>query len=463
MASSHPPRLRAHIFVPTLTIVALIAVTLTVPTRAFTLEIPKRPTTFPLMRPQQAGEVVAWGDNSLGQTTVPPNLTNVIAIAAGANHNLAVTTDGTVVAWGDNTFGQCNVPQNPSGVVAVAGGSFHSLALQSNGHVVAWGTNDARIIVPSTLATAVAIVANDVFSAALKADGSVIFWGPAPLPVHGAFFSNVVSITALSQDVVALLDTGLAYELRGLSSLGNGITQIAAITGGTGTMLGVRTDGAIAPMYADLPVGLRAVAVTSSSIGYAALRSDGTVVVWGNGENAIVNPPLRLRGVIKISGGLSHFLALKLPSPPLPTTAVASAQIDHGFIVALNVLDGGEGYAQPPSVTITGGGGTGATATAQISRGVVTGFTMTSAGIGYTGTPTITIDPPPILPSLAIGPSRVNVVLQVVPGHKYQLESTDDLPNFSPLGAPFTAATGSITNEFTLSQTGQYFRVQEVP
>jgi acyl dehydratase len=43
--------------------------------------------------------VVAWGDNSYGQTTVPEGLTQVVAIAAGVHHSLALKVDGTVVAW----------------------------------------------------------------------------------------------------------------------------------------------------------------------------------------------------------------------------------------------------------------------------------------------------------------------------------------------------------------------------
>ena len=34
--------------------------------------------------------VVAWGENSSGQTNVPPDLTNVMTVAAGGNHNLAL-------------------------------------------------------------------------------------------------------------------------------------------------------------------------------------------------------------------------------------------------------------------------------------------------------------------------------------------------------------------------------------
>jgi hypothetical protein len=68
-------------------------------------------------------------------------LTNVVAIAAGEYHSLAVKADGTVVAWGDDSQGQSEPPPSLAGVVAVAGGGAHSLALKSDGSVVAWGAN----------------------------------------------------------------------------------------------------------------------------------------------------------------------------------------------------------------------------------------------------------------------------------------------------------------------------------
>lgn len=66
-------------------------------------------------------------------------------------------------------------------------------------------------------------------------------------------------------------------------------------------------------------------------------------------------------------------------------------------------------------------------------------YNRQSGGVGYTGTPTITIAPPPFLPKLTIATSRVGVTMQVVPGKRYQLESSNDLPNFGPVGAPFVA------------------------
>jgi len=63
-------------------------------------------------------------------------------LAGGFLHSLGVRADGTVVAWGDNTYGQSTVPAAAqSGVIAVAAGDNHNLALKADGSVVAWGDN----------------------------------------------------------------------------------------------------------------------------------------------------------------------------------------------------------------------------------------------------------------------------------------------------------------------------------
>ena len=63
-----------------------------------------------------AAEVVAWGYNAHGQTTIPGGLTGVTAIAAGGFHTVALKSDGTVVAWGRNNHGQTTIPGGLTGV-----------------------------------------------------------------------------------------------------------------------------------------------------------------------------------------------------------------------------------------------------------------------------------------------------------------------------------------------------------
>ena len=79
-------------------------------------------------------------------------LGNVVAIAAGGYHTLALKSDSTVVAWGAGETnnaqfgndGQSIVPVGLSNVVAIAAGGYDSLALQADGKVVCWGNNGYR-------------------------------------------------------------------------------------------------------------------------------------------------------------------------------------------------------------------------------------------------------------------------------------------------------------------------------
>ena len=68
------------------------------------------------------GVVVAWGDNTYGQSTVSLGLSGVMAIVAGGNHTLALKNDGTVIAWGANYSGQISIPSDLINVVAIAAG-----------------------------------------------------------------------------------------------------------------------------------------------------------------------------------------------------------------------------------------------------------------------------------------------------------------------------------------------------
>jgi len=106
--------------------------------------------------------VWAWGYNNTGQlgdgTTTDraspvavPGLVNVVAVAAGNQHSLAMKSDGTVWGWGYNAFGQLGdgttvtrtTPVQMSGIstaTSIAAGSL-SLILRADGSVMLSGYN----------------------------------------------------------------------------------------------------------------------------------------------------------------------------------------------------------------------------------------------------------------------------------------------------------------------------------
>jgi len=72
-------------------------------------------------------------------------------------------------------------------------------------------------------------------------------------------------------------------------------------------------------------------------------------------------------------------------------TASATAAIANGAVTKILVKGSSSGYTAAPTVTISGGGGTGATATAVLTNGRVTIIQVTNGGSGYTAVPTVTI------------------------------------------------------------------------
>ena len=60
-------------------------------------------------------------------------------------------------------------------------------------------------------------------------------------------------------------------------------------------------------------------------------------------------------------------------------------------VQGIDVTNGGNSFTSAPTVTITGGGGTGATAVAVISSGSIQEINVTASGSGYTSIPTVSI------------------------------------------------------------------------
>jgi alpha-tubulin suppressor-like RCC1 family protein len=148
------------------------------------------------------GTMIAWGFNLRGQTSPPPSAVDLISISAGADHSLALRRDGLVIGWGNNQYGAATPPQGLSDVKAIAGGWNYSLALINDGTVVGWGSSQyGAATIPPSLTNAVAIAAGDFCGAAIRADGSVLYWGRdayfTPTPSDGITldgFTNIVDI-----------------------------------------------------------------------------------------------------------------------------------------------------------------------------------------------------------------------------------------------------------------------------
>ena len=228
------------------------------------------------------GTVWAWGANGngrLGDGTITERttpvwvhgvgdagfLSNVVNIAAGEAHGLAVLADGTVAAWGDNGSGQLGdntttTRKTPvlvpgaggtgllSNVVAVAAGRNFSFALAADGAVWAWGANaqnqlgDADTTMRKTpvrvhgpndagyLSNIIAIAAGQTHGIAVSADGTVWGWGDngygklgddttvtrsTPVQVHGennaGFLSNIVAVSAGQFHTVAMDRDGAVW------------------------------------------------------------------------------------------------------------------------------------------------------------------------------------------------------------------------------------------------------------
>jgi hypothetical protein len=303
--------------------------------------------------------LIAWGDNTFGQTNVPAGLNNVIGIACGEYHNLALTEDGEVAAWGGNFYGETNVPVDLTNVVAIAGGGTHSLALKGDGRVVAWGSNQGgQTNVPPELSEAVQISAGVMDGLALKHDGTVVAWGSywdgqsyVPMWVR-AGLSNVVALAAGGHHALALQADGMVvawgnnqYNQTVVPTSATNVVAIAAggyhslalQAGGTVVGWGRNEDG-----QATVPPGLtRVAAIAAGGWHSLALKADGTVVAWGMGST---NIPAGLTNVTAIAGGWAHSLALIGDGRPIFTVQPWSQTVRAGAPVTLSALAVG---AQP--------------------------------------------------------------------------------------------------------------------
>jgi alpha-tubulin suppressor-like RCC1 family protein len=310
------------------------------------------------------GTIHAWGLNDYGQvgdgsllTRETPTLvtmvttTNVVSLAAGGYHSLALLGDGTVVAWGENGNGQLGDGThswdhglgpvqvlNLRGITAIAAGYWHGLALRIDGTVWAWGSNSygqlgdnsqseryAPVRV-SGLTNVIAIAAGTEFSLALKGDGTVWAWGDNSYGQLGDGNGGGSAFSAVPVQV-------------------SGLTGITAISGGYQHALALKNDGTVrawgrndvyqcgvdssganelSPVQAGGLSGITAIA--AGGWHSLALEDNNTVWAWGSnyyGQSGTgstdvnILVPLQVTGlsagapVAALAAGENHSFAMK--------------------------------------------------------------------------------------------------------------------------------------------------------
>jgi alpha-tubulin suppressor-like RCC1 family protein len=283
------------------------------------------------------GSVVAWGGNDEGQLgsgasgadvalgkypkpALTPvkvtGLTNVIGIAAGEKHAVALRRDGTVWAWGrrdDGALGGGEVKPAGSlrvlsamapvrvpgleGITQIAAGGSHGLALTRDGRVMSWGRNHSGELGLGTRATGwtpavipgldhvVTIAAGSGVSGAVREDGTVWMWGSNASAMIGNGERPEAPDAPGGRILVPLQVTGITTAKQ--LAIGGG-NVAALLADGTLRMWGHNgygESGTGSPdAYSLRPVKTaltNVVAVYLGNMRSNAVRADGTFWFWG--------------------------------------------------------------------------------------------------------------------------------------------------------------------------------------
>ncbi len=303
--------------------------------------------------------VLCWGSDAHGQLgngaavsaaqrtpVAVTGLTEVIQIAAGAEHACALRADGTVWCWGRNQYGQAGndtvdraapaAVAGVSGAVALGVGTNTSCAIKSDGTAWCWGRNNdgvlgdgssnnsATPVAVAGLSDAVAIAPGYQQNCALTAAGAVLCWGSNGFGQLGdgstAAHVAPATVTGLGSGVVAIA-TGVWHVCAlktdgGVACWGHG--SVGEI--GNGANLSQTTPQTVS--------GLTDAIALVSTGGYSmcALRATGALACWGansygelgDGTSAVArNTPVAaaVSGIVALGSGSSnlngHMCALK--------------------------------------------------------------------------------------------------------------------------------------------------------
>lgn len=268
------------------------------------------------------GAIACWGDNEDGESIAPLGVTNILSIAAGEYHSVAVEDNGSVIQWGYN-WG--NVPADLTNAVAVSAGYEHTIALRNNGTVETWGNGYADYV-PTNLTGVQAVAAGWDDNVALLTNGTVTAWGLdgdyfgwGDMTAVPAGLTNVTAIAAESLHALALTGNGTVAawgdDREGESDVPAGLSNVVAVAAGGQHSLALLTNGTVVAWglndacQCSVPAGLSNVLAIAAGWEHSvALLNNGTVVSWGDNSDGQTNTPT-LKNIKFIAAGGDHTIA----------------------------------------------------------------------------------------------------------------------------------------------------------
>ena len=239
-----------------------------------------------------------------------------------------------------------------------------------------------------------------------------------PVPV-----ATIIDATGVGATATVLIDdtgkiTGIAvgdYQATATATLSNGVVSAIAITAGGATYSQLTPPSVIITDASGTGTG---------AVATATVSADGTIsaITLESGGSSYTTPVVTIGPPSTLNSGYTSptitFSISDLPEFNAPATATAT--VEGGALTAITVTNGSQFYGSAaPTVTISGGGGTGATATATVINGMVTAIEINNAGVGYTSAPTISVAPP--ITAVASVTDGVQAAVITSPGVLYQV------------------------------------------
>jgi hypothetical protein len=203
--------------------------------------------------------------------------------------------------------------------------------------------------------------------------------------------------------------------------------------------------------------------------GYGYSVQPTVKVVDTTGSGASLAPIVsngRLIGLTVLSPGSNYSQEAEIvvgPPPVSSRSAYAEANIVNGFLVGIELLDGGEGYKEAPTIDIVGGVGSGAIVEPVLQGGRIVSFVIRNAGLGYSENTVVRISPPAERPRISIRVASVEVNLSLNVGSTYLLEHSKDMVEWSARRRPFVATREFMSFTFNVDEYGKFYRVIEQP